>query len=126
MGKSDRVKKFERLKRLIGYFAQLGQVKALVIIFFNEVVKTLSQGLKYKARVFHLVLGVDEVILQFDDIVVAASFLLDVCQNGRLDLGAVSVALNCPNDFDRDRLLCVCLLALESPAKSAVTQVTLN
>ena len=76
------MKELKSLQRLVSDLAELAQLEALVAILLDEIIQALSKGLKDETRVLDLIRrSVDEIILKLDDVVLAATLVLDIGQD---------------------------------------------
>ena len=78
VGQVHLVQKVDSIQTLLCNGADLIYVKSLVVIVFNEVIKTLSEWLKNETHILGAANFVHKVLLQFDDIQVTPTLALQI------------------------------------------------
>ena len=60
---------------------------------------------------------------QINDVVLAASFLLKILKNSRLNFRTIGVPLNCSNDLHSQSILICCIDTTKCPTECSISQM---
>lgn len=126
------MQELNRLQWLPCDFSDVLNIKTFVFVFFDEIIKTLAQGLERKAHICYSLLGPQiklfehEPLFQVYDTVLTPALFLQVSQDHCFRLGALCVPGYCPDNLNCVNFIGRNFKALERSSKSAIAQVFQN
>lgn len=100
------------------------QRKSLVLVAFDKLIKTFPKRLKHKASMLFTMLLMNECVSHMHQVVIDTSLVLNIIKDFDFNFSTRIVSLHCPYNLYSVVKMVSKVLALESPSKSPITEVT--